>query len=71
MLLEALDAAFDNLVQADIDLSKLRAIKADAMQHCTVYTHDRFVKMLKSLIKEVTLFILVSAFQLYKVTIIQ
>ncbi|MBW2370638.1 MAG: hypothetical protein JRH15_22430, partial [Deltaproteobacteria bacterium] len=49
MLIEALDVAFDNLAQAGIDLSKLQAIKADGMQHCTVYTHDRFVKTVNSL----------------------
>jgi len=38
MLIEALDLAFRRLHEGDVDMSCIKAVKSDAMQHCTVYT---------------------------------
>jgi hypothetical protein len=42
MLIEALDFAFRRLHEDDVDMSCIKAIKSDAMQHCTVYTDASF-----------------------------
>lgn len=49
LLIEALDLAFRQLKGDRIDLSQVRAIKVDGMQHCTVYTNPLFAEALKSL----------------------
>lgn len=49
MLIEALEEIFKRLVKSGIDSSKIKAIKVDAMQHCTVYLSSKFSKVLKSL----------------------
>ena len=42
MLIEALDLAFRRLHESDVDMSCIKAVKSDAMQHCTVYTDASF-----------------------------
>lgn len=42
MFPEALDAAFLHLRNAGIDMFRVKAVKVDAMQHCTVYVNDDF-----------------------------
>ncbi len=42
MLVEALDLAFNRLKKKGIDMSRILALKCDAMQHCTVYTDNAF-----------------------------
>ena len=42
MLVEALDYAFNELKEACVNLSLIKAIKLDAMQHCTVYVNGKF-----------------------------
>ena len=42
MLLEALDLVFDRLQKGGVDLGLIRAVKIDAMQHCTVYADASF-----------------------------
>ena len=49
MILEALDLSFDKLSKAGIDLAKVKVVKTDGMQHCSVYTNAQFVAKLKSL----------------------
>jgi len=44
MLIEAVDMAFWRLQEDGVDVSHLRVIKIDAMQHCTVYTDKSFVE---------------------------
>lgn len=44
MLIETVDMAFWRLQQDGVDVSRLRVIKIDAMQHCTVYTDKSFVE---------------------------
>jgi xylulokinase len=49
MLIEAVDMVFWRLQEEGVDVSCLRAIKIDAMQHCTVYTDKSFVERVKAL----------------------
>jgi xylulokinase len=42
MLIEALDLAFRRLHEGHVDMSCIKAVKSDAMQHCTVYTGASF-----------------------------
>ena len=49
MLIETIDKAFSHLNKNNIPLSQIRAIKCDAMQHCTVYTNNSFETIIKSL----------------------
>jgi xylulokinase len=42
MLVSALEYAFAKMVDNHIDLSCVKSIKTDCMQHCTVYTDSRF-----------------------------
>jgi xylulokinase len=49
MLLEALDLVFGRLQKSGIDLGLVRAVKIDAMQHCTVYTDMSFGDRVRSL----------------------
>lgn len=49
MLLEAVDAVFRRLADAGIAMASVRCVKADAMQHCTVYLDASFAKLLKGL----------------------
>ncbi len=42
MLIEAVDLAFKTLSESSIDTSLIKAVKADGMQHCTVYTNSSF-----------------------------
>ncbi len=49
MLLEALDLVFDRLQKSGLDLGLIRAVKIDAMQHCTVYADASFAKRVGSL----------------------
>jgi xylulokinase len=49
MLIEALDGGFDKLKNDGIDLSRIKAVKADGMQHCTVYTDESFGKEIRTL----------------------
>jgi xylulokinase len=44
MLIEAVDLVFWRLQEDGVDVSRLRVIKIDAMQHCTVYTDESFVE---------------------------
>lgn len=49
MLTEAIDLAFKRLTESGIDPAAVKAIKADGMQHCTVYVDSRFEKVISSL----------------------
>lgn len=49
MFLDALDAAFLQLQNSHVDLSRIKAVKADAMQHCTVYVDDDFSRRIAKL----------------------
>ncbi len=49
MLIEAIDLAFSRLSGAGIDMSRIKAVKADGMQHCTVYVNSLFEKTITSL----------------------
>jgi xylulokinase len=49
MFLEALDAAFNHLQNNHVEMSRIKAIKADAMQHCTVYINDDFSRKITKL----------------------
>jgi len=55
MALEALGLVFARLKEEMGDLGSVAAIKADAMQHCTVYTDGSFPERLKSLESEASL----------------
>jgi xylulokinase len=44
MLIEAIDLAFKRIKESGIDISAIKAIKSDGMQHCTVYTDVSFGK---------------------------
>lgn len=48
MLIEAVDMVFRRLQEEGIDISCLRVIKIDAMQHCTVYTDKSFMERVMS-----------------------
>ena len=49
MLIEALDSGFNTLTNDGIDLSLIKAVKADGMQHCTIYTDESFGKRVRIL----------------------
>ena len=49
MLIEAVDLAFKMLCESSIDTSLIKAVKADGMQHCTVYTNASFENSLSGL----------------------
>ena len=49
MLIEAIDLAFKRLSEKDIDISLIKAVKCDGMQHCTVYVNSSFGKTISSL----------------------
>jgi sugar (pentulose or hexulose) kinase len=49
MLIETLDSGFDTLKNDGIDLSQIKAVKADGMQHCTIYTDESFGKRIQIL----------------------
>ncbi len=49
MLIEAVDLAFKRLSESGIDISLIKAIKCDGMQHCTVYADSSFGKTISSL----------------------
>ncbi|MBN1906307.1 MAG: hypothetical protein JW927_14545 [Deltaproteobacteria bacterium] len=42
MLVEAIDLAFKRVKESGIDVSAIKAIKTDGMQHCTVYVNTSF-----------------------------
>lgn len=42
MILETLDLSFEKLRKSGIDLSRIKAMKVDGMQHCSVYTNALF-----------------------------
>jgi xylulokinase len=42
MLIEAVDLAFKKIKESGIDISAIKAIKSDGMQHCTVYVNSLF-----------------------------
>lgn len=49
MLIEAVDFAFKRLHESEIDISCIKAIKCDGMQHCTVYVNSSFGETISSL----------------------
>jgi xylulokinase len=49
MMMEAVDKVFGRLVEEGVDLSAVKAVKADAMQHCSVYANRGFAPALKAL----------------------
>jgi len=49
MLIEAVDLAFRKLSESGIDMPRIKAIKCDSMQHCTVYVNSLFSKTISSL----------------------
>jgi len=55
MLIEAVDHAFDMMVKQGVDLSRVKAVKVDGMQHCTVYTDGDLSRYLGNLDAERTL----------------
>jgi xylulokinase len=42
MMIEALDQTFAKLKTDKVDLSRVKVIKADGMQHCTIYSNKSF-----------------------------
>ena len=49
MFLEAVDMAFLTLQNIGIDMFRIKAIKMDAMQHCTVYVDADFSRIVMKL----------------------
>ncbi len=49
MMIEAMDHVFEALKSAGVDLSNIKAIKADGMQHCTIYSGSGFGPALAAL----------------------
>lgn len=49
MLTEALGNIFDKLKNDGIELSQIKAVKADGMQHCTICTNESFGKRIRIL----------------------
>ncbi len=49
MLIEAVDLAFKKLAESGMDIRRIKAVKADGMQHCTVYVNSSFGKTISSL----------------------
>ncbi len=52
MLIEAIDMTFKKLVEDKIDLTKIAAVKIDAMQHCTIYTDKNLAGVLSNLVPQ-------------------
>ncbi len=55
MLIEAVDLAFKRIRESGIDVSVIKAIKIDAMQHCTVYVNRSFRQSVSCLDPDKTL----------------
>ncbi|MBU1076643.1 MAG: hypothetical protein KKH98_05080 [Spirochaetes bacterium] len=55
LLIEALDHAFRKLMLDEVPVQKIRIIKVDAMQHCTVYAGSGLKDRLRSLDPSLTL----------------
>lgn len=49
LMIEALDYAFQKLKEETVDLSRVKVIKADGMQHCTMYSDGSFAEAVGSL----------------------
>jgi xylulokinase len=49
MLIESVDLAFKKLSESGIDVSLIKAVKCDGMQHCTVFVNSMFEKTISSL----------------------
>ena len=49
MLIQAMDLVFRHLQEDQVDLARVRAIKVDGMQHCTVYANRGLAEALGSL----------------------
>ena len=49
MLIQALDLVFTQLQRDHLDLTRVRAIKVDGMQHCTVYANKQLAEALQKL----------------------
>ena len=49
MLSEAMDELFRRLGAADVEMARVRALKLDAQQHCTVYADDSLADRLSAL----------------------
>jgi len=49
MLIQALDLVFRHLQREGLDLTRVRAIKLDGMQHCTVYANQGLAETLSKL----------------------
>ena len=49
MLIEAVDLAFKRVSESGINISQIKAVKCDGMQHCTVYVNSLFSKTISSL----------------------
>ncbi|UCG84114.1 MAG: hypothetical protein JSW38_04680, partial [Dehalococcoidia bacterium] len=49
MIIEALDLAFVKLLLSGIEVQDIKAVKIDAMQHCTVYADSSFSERLSAL----------------------
>ena len=49
MLIEAIDLAFKRLSESGIDMSRIKAVKTDGMQHCSVYANSLFEKNISAL----------------------
>jgi xylulokinase len=49
MMIEALDQTFVKLKNDKVDLSQIKVIKADGMQHCTVYSNKSFAGAVSTL----------------------
>jgi len=55
MLIESLDFLFDKLQNDGMNLKNIKAIKVDAMQHCSVYTNKKFEEKIRNLDPEMDL----------------
>ena len=55
MIIEALDLAFVKLQLSGIEVQEIKAVKIDAMQHCTVYADSSFSERLSALDPEFNL----------------
>jgi xylulokinase len=49
LMIEAIDFLFQKLKNEKVDLSQIQAIKADGMQHCTIYGGKAFAGMIGAL----------------------
>jgi xylulokinase len=55
MLIEAIDLAFKRIKEKGVDVSAIKAIKSDGMQHCTVYANSSFKQTVSHLDPDKTL----------------